>query len=178
MSTNWCDIDHGGRRLADHCLGVGHLLQSAGADTTLIRCGMMHVIFGAESYSKLNCQVVNKGAHLLRPEEVELIWQYSRVNEASLYIAGLTRNAGFLTDRETGRPICAATTKIQEIIILLYANIMEQFTQYPMPAEIAQQERDLRGMLEGLRQLCGNVGDSIAGIVASSEGLRVTEQQR
>lgn len=161
VTRNWSAVDHGGRSLADHCLGVGRLLQHAGAGSKLIHCGLMHPIFGAESYPGLEYEIQDRGEYLLEESERSLVRQYSEVSEESLYLAGLTRNAGFLASRRSGKPVSLDDRSRLEVCALLFANIAEQFLSCPDVAHIQEQKAELLEAVLGLGEIAGNVGTNI-----------------
>ncbi|MBC6445127.1 MAG: hypothetical protein GDA50_06835 [Alphaproteobacteria bacterium GM202ARS2] len=154
----WGCVSHGGRTAADHCLGVGALLEEAGAQEQLVHAGLMHVIYGAESYPGLEDKVGDCDASLLTAEERALIHHYSRVSEKSLSIAGITSNPGFLRDRDQDDPLEFSREESKHVCLLLLVNILEQFLAEPDNPIFQAQRNDLARPLAGLAQISGEIG--------------------
>ncbi|WP_404943414.1 DUF6817 domain-containing protein [Rhizobium ruizarguesonis] len=128
--AEWRSIRHGELNLALHSIGVFKILRRLNAPAKVQLAGLLHAVYGAESFSSLRPSASPAEVRLMVGYDAErLIDAYSRVEARSLAIVALARNRGFLADRFTSKPLTISDEDLTFVIMLLYCNLIEQYVR-------------------------------------------------
>ncbi len=132
---------HSGGSLLDHLVGTHALLTAWGARPALCAAGLMHSVFGTESFAgpdiapglrdEVRAQIGAEAAHI--------VWLFGVVERASFERA--VNGAGGCVHRVTGAEIAVTPDDLRDLANLYTANSVEQLPRLPWVCTLVERAR-------------------------------------
>jgi hypothetical protein len=142
-------LDHGGRPLYRHGIGIFELLHAWNRRDEICLAGLFHYLYGADSYPGLQVYSQAMVTELLGRDAEQYIRYYSLPTEGSLGLAIELNNSSWLINRNSGEPIDLPSNLLfGDLMTLFLANFVEQFIWWneEKMVDIMRREWNLEGL--------------------------------
>lgn len=143
------DGAHSGRSLSDHLLGTAALLDEWGARPDLVVAGLVHSIYGTDSYPIESVPLSDRTRirGVIGETSEEIVFLFCVMDRSKFYADSMQGSApASVEDRYSGNNLDLSAQRSSDLAELIVANWLEQSTPRPL-SDPSSVPRELRAML-------------------------------
>jgi hypothetical protein len=141
------ETEHSERHLLEHLIGTERLLRDWGAPEHVCRAGLMHSIYGTESFDVVSVPLEDRDeVRSLIGERAERIAYLFCVMARDSFFDAVNGRRADLVERSSGRPIALAGDELGDLCDVAVANWLE-LRPFVDPARWNQRRDDYQAMV-------------------------------